>query len=110
MKRSALKRSPLKRVSTKRKSALADYMEARNLAFEAANGLCQARVPNVCTTYATDGAHLIPRGQGGALLPGVRGQVLQPQCRACHTYATANPRLAREMGWLKRLPPREELK
>lgn len=105
-----MKRTPLRRVSKKRRAALPAYTLARGEAFAAANGLCVAKIEGVCTTYATDPAHLIPRGQGGALLPGVRGQVLQPQCRACHSYATANPRLAREMGWLKRLPPREELK
>ena len=101
MKRSAgLKRTPIRRVSRKRAAAQGAYARAKAEAFEAAEGLCQARIPDVCTGAAQDLHHVRPRGRGAPLVP-EKAEDAAMLCRQCHSWAHANTRLARERGLLK---------
>ena len=97
--RTALKRTPLVKQSKKRKSEQYAYQKAKGELVEQAQGMCQARIPNICSTYATDMHHLRYRSRGASYVP-AKGEAILV-CRADHDWIHANTREARAMGLLK---------
>jgi hypothetical protein len=60
-------------------------------------GRCEARIADVCTTYAADGPHhRRMRSQGG---PDTVENLLD-LCPPCHRWVHAHPRISYEAGWL----------
>ena len=100
-----MKRTRPRRVSKKRASLSVAYRLAKGTLMADADGRCQARLPG-CTGAGQDAHHVIPKGQGGAHLPGVRGQRLALLCRSCHSAVTLSPELGRRIGVVERLLPR----
>ena len=72
----------IRRESAKRRRDRDIWKEITRAVIAAVNGMCQAGIPGVCQTWATDGHHMLPQGQGG---PDTRENCL-PVCRSCHDY------------------------
>lgn len=72
------------------------YVERRKLVAELLRSqpLCE----RCASQYATDVHEIKTRARGGSILD---RENLACLCRACHTWVTQNPKLAREQGWLK---------
>lgn len=105
MKRSKpIRRTPLKRGQPpKRKTMLkskrgdsAKLRKARNLSYERAEGLCEARWEG-CTRRGEAAHHVRRRSQGGADTP----DNLLIVCTHCHGQIHANPELAHSKGHLR---------
>jgi hypothetical protein len=66
---------------------------------------CVAKWPRVCTTYSAHVHEYVPRGRGGAILPGskadAQGQRFMPVCAACHRVLTDHPAEAVARGLLQ---------
>jgi hypothetical protein len=80
--------------------------------FLADNRDCEIKWSN-CQEVSRDVHEVIPRGKGGAILPGEKadrqGQRFVATCRQCHSELDLHPKLAYEQGWLKRIPNRNQL-
>src|SRR3990167_3991493 len=99
IRRKGLKRTPLKQQSKKRQSEQYAYRKAKGELVAAAQGMCQGRIPNICSTYATDMHHIRYRSRGASYVPGEgEARIL---CRFCHEFIHRNTRWAREQGFLK---------
>jgi hypothetical protein len=62
-------------------------------------GLCEGRVPGVCTVTATDVHEVLSRAQGGSITDPANCLHL---CRDCHVFAHNHPAKAYALGLLKR--------
>lgn len=92
-----LKKSPVKKISSKREAENEIYFQNREVFLKTGNGLCELKVPGVCTTKATCIHHVAGRegkkflDQGG----------WKRSCHACNSWVEANDSAAREMGLKK---------
>ena len=59
-------------------------------------GVCEVKVPGVCTGRAQHKHHMILRSQGGTNHPAN----LLPVCLPCHDYIHKHPEEAKEHGWI----------
>jgi hypothetical protein len=88
---------PLERAEIKRTRPRMSPEEelARKQVTRRSGGMCEMRIPGVCTGRATEWCHRIARGRGGKWLAsnGLHG------CRACHE-ATTNTR-GRRAEWVR---------
>lgn len=94
MKRTALtRRTPLRQtVALARKTRLrakphrpdSDELYARLAVSVRSGGLCEIRLPGVCSAWATDWSHRIARGRGGTWTPSCG----LAACRPCHSAIT----------------------
>lgn len=91
--KTALKRTSLKK---KRRKTSPAMKQARRLALERAEGLCEARWTG-CFGVAGHAHHLRRRSQGGA----DNVDNLLMVCPPCHSAIHANPSLAVKKGHLK---------
>lgn len=100
-----LKRTPLKKsktyripkVAEKRKVQNKEYSENRVPFLAEGGGLCELKVPGVCTTKATCIHHVAGR-EGKKFLD--QGN-WKRSCHACNSWVEANDSAAREMGLKK---------
>lgn len=101
-----LKRTPLKARSKKREAEYAGPNGRRAFvaAFLEANPNCMIDWQN-CTGGAVDVHETIPRGIGGAIVPGDKadrqGQIFVSTCRRCHGQLDLEPKRARHEGWIR---------
>ena len=85
---------PIAHRSTKRAKQEREYLKVRK-AFLLSSQSCQAQLPTICTTQATDIHH--KKGRIGELL--TDPTYFLAVCRACHTWIELNPGKAKELGY-----------
>lgn len=102
MKRSRMPRptKPMRRQGAKARRAAAELRKSKQAAFAQAGGLCQARIPGVCTRIATDAHHVVKRSRGGSH----HASNILPTCRACHDWIETHDKEAKRMGLSQRNP------
>lgn len=89
------RRKRLRRQSARARSAAREWAAVTKIAIEAVGGVCQIQVPDVCTYWATEMHHRLPRSQGG---PHTRANGL-PGCNSCHFFVTTHPAWAVAHGF-----------
>lgn len=72
--------------------------KTRKAVHERSGGMCEMKVPIICTGRATEIDHIKNRSQGA----GHSLDELQAACGPCHRWKTANPNAAHELGIYKR--------
>jgi len=85
------------RVSAKRAKKDAEYSKLRQR-YLTENPLCMIKV-NGCTNGATDVHHTYAGANREAFY--LVQSTWKAVCRNCHDFIHMNPKIAREMGWLK---------
>ena len=63
---------------------------------------CEAKIPNVCTTYSVEIHEPILRSQGGSILDRANSVAI---CRMCHRWVHDNVGEAMKLGLIKSPPP-----
>jgi hypothetical protein len=84
-------------VSDKRKKQDAEYLKLR-YKFLTEFSMCKVSVAG-CSTKATDVHHTFAGANRDAFY--LVQSTWLPVCRNCHDFVHMNPKIAREMGWLK---------
>lgn len=105
MKRSSIKwqtglvrHKPISRVSRRKRHEL--YVRrtyCMPVVRERLEGICEARIPGVCTGQAVDGHEPLKQSRGGD--PTNQAHVLHV-CRACHEFTENHPRKSTRRGLL----------
>ena len=90
----AKKQRPIAQRSPKRMSQEREYSKKRK-SFLLSSPLCQAKLPNTCTTHATDVHHM--QGRIGKLL--TDETKFLAVCRSCHDWIEMHPIEAKELGF-----------
>src|SRR3990167_5944827 len=90
IRRKGLKRTPLAKQSKKRQSEQYAYQKAKGELVAKTCGQCEAKIPNICSTYGTDLHHRRLRSRGSAYVPGEGEAILL--CRMCHEFCHRNTR------------------
>jgi len=85
---------PIAQRSPKRSKQEREYLQKRK-SFLLSSQLCQAKLPNICTTHATDVHHM--QGRIGDLL--TDETKFLAVCRQCHTWIEEHPAQAKELGF-----------
>lgn len=88
MKRSYIKKKP-RRDGPMPQHVYETVMMAR------AGGMCEINVPGVCTRDAVEWSHRQRRQRGNDVVSNGLAA-----CRECHTWCHANPREAKDKGWM----------
>ncbi len=73
-----------------------DYSVARAEVDERSKGLCEVRIPGVCTGQGQEHHHIVKRRFDRA------HRSLVHACSRCHQYIHADEGRARENGWISR--------
>jgi len=89
--------NPISRVSAKRAKKDAEYAKLRQR-YLTENPLCMIKV-NGCTHGATDVHHTRSGSDRNAFY--LVQSTWKAVCRNCHDFVHLNPKIAREIGWLK---------
>lgn len=89
--------SVIPRVSSKRKEKDAEYSKLRQR-YLTDNSMCVVKVSG-CGYGATDVHHTYAGSNRDAFY--LVQSTWLPVCRNCHDFVHMNPKIAREMGWLK---------
>ena len=87
-------RKPIASRSPKRAKQEREYLKKRK-DFLYYHPLCQAKIPNICTTHATDVHH--KQGRIGQLL--TDETKFLAVCRQCHDWIETHPKEAKELGF-----------
>ena len=91
-----LRRTPIKKVSKKAAQRRREWKATFATAMKLSNHRCIIQVEGICLGYATQGHHRKARSQGG------KNELANcvPACAACHRHVHANPKWAKEHGWI----------
>lgn len=89
-------RKPIRQVSKRREAQLAQYSLAKKVYMDK-HTYCECQTPeHACFNYATEIHH--KNGRNGKRLIDI--QYFMAICRTCHEWIHANPKKARELGYL----------
>jgi len=88
------RKQPIAPRSTKRAKQEREYLKLRKN-FLYYHPLCQARIPSICKTHATDVHH--KQGRIGQLL--TDESKFLAVCRQCHDWIETHPKEAKQLGY-----------
>lgn len=86
----------MRRVSPKTRAKAKGRRTVREAVLYREKGLCEARIPGVCSVQATDVHEVLTRARGGDILDEDNCLAL---CRVCHSYITTHPNFAASHGF-----------
>jgi 5-methylcytosine-specific restriction endonuclease McrA len=92
-------RKPMRRQSARKRAERGPRARCVAAVRARSGGLCEGRVPGVCTGTATDVHEVVSRARGGSVTDMANCVHL---CRDCHSWAHNHPAIAATLGLLKR--------
>lgn len=93
-----MKKSPLKKRSRKKAKSDRELAKLKKQLMKECDGVCELRIPGICTWYAVDPHHLKLQSQGGEHTR----ENVRMCCRLCHEYCQTHVEESLVNGWMKR--------
>ena len=90
-------RTPIPRVSKKRQKETVEYLKIRT-EYLNEHKLCEAKLPG-CSGFSTEIHHI--KGGEERSTTYLDTTTYMAICRSCHSYVHLNPKISRELGYLK---------